>query len=164
MFREMRRKKQALSHEKAVEILQRGSCGVLALLGDEGYPYGVPLSYVWDDGRIYFHCAKAGHKLDAIRGCEKASFCVIDQDDVKPETYTTWFRSAIAFGRIHILEEDSRKRAAIEKLAQKYAPNDTAENRSRVIDSEWGPLCLLEMTVEHLSGKEAIELVRGGNT
>ena len=71
--------------------------------------------------------------------------------------------SAIAFGRIHILEEDSRKRAAIEKLAQKYAPNDTAENRSRVIDSEWGPLCLLEMTVEHLSGKEAIELVRGGN-
>ena len=160
MFREMRRKKQALSREETVAILERGSCGVLALLGDGGYPYAVPLSYVWEEGRIYFHCAKAGHKLDAIRGCPRASFCVVDRDEVKPETYTTWFRSAIAFGQMRILEEEGEKRAAIEKLAQKYAPEDTEENRNRAIDSEWGPLCLLEMKVEHLSGKEAIELTR----
>ena len=83
---------------------------------------------------------------------------------MKPETYTTWFRSAIAFGQMRVLEEEGEKRAAIEKLAQKYAPEDTEENRNRAIDSEWGPLCLLEMKVEHLSGTEAIELTRAGQS
>ena len=160
MFRELRRKRQVLSNEACSEILHRGTSGVLALAGDEGYPYAVPISYVYDGEKLYFHSAKAGHKLDAILREPKASFCVIDQDQILPEEYTTYFRSVIAFGRIHILEDEEEKRAAIEKLALKYAPDDSAENRRRAIDREWEPLCMLEMSIDHLSGKEAIELVR----
>ena len=160
MFREMRRKKQLLSSEEAAAILNRGTSGVLALLGDGGYPYAVPISYVYMDGKLYFHSAKSGHKLDAIRRCEKASFCVIDQDQIIPEEYTSYFRSVIAFGRGRILEDEGEKRAAIEKLALKYAPDSTVEDRKQVIQKEWEPLCMLEMELDHVTGKEAIELVQ----
>ena len=97
-FRPMRRNRQQLSEEESIEILQKATSGVLALLGDNGYPYAVPISYVYADGKIYFHSALSGHKVDAIRSCDKASFCVIEQDDVQPKKYTTFFRSVIAFG------------------------------------------------------------------
>lgn len=160
MFPAMRRKKQLLSQEETAAVLARGSSGVLALAGEDGYPYAVPLSYVYDGGRLYFHCARSGHKLDAIRRCEKASFCVIDQDQIVPEEYTSYFRSVIAFGRVRILEDEGEKRAAIEKLALKYAPDSTVEDRKRVIQKEWEPLCMLEMELDHVTGKEAIELVQ----
>lgn len=160
MFREMRRKNQALSMEESAAVLTRGTSGVLALSGDNGYPYAVPISYVYDGARIYFHCAKAGHKLDAIKRDNKASFCVIDKDEVIPEEYTTYFRSVIVFGTIRAIQDEQEKREAIEKLALKYAPEDTAVRRKSAIDREWEPLCMLEMTIEHLTGKEAIELVR----
>ncbi|HIS55245.1 MAG: pyridoxamine 5'-phosphate oxidase family protein [Lachnospiraceae bacterium] len=160
MFREMRRKKQALPKEDCAAILNRGTSGVLALAGDNDYPYAVPISYVYDGEKLYFHCAKSGHKLDAICRNPKASFCVIDQDQIVSEEYTTYFRSVIVFGKIRILEEDGEKRAAIEKLALKYAPDDTMENRQEAIEKEWKPLCTLEMIPEHISGKEAIELAR----
>lgn len=160
MFREMRRGRQALPKEMCEAVLSRGSHGVLALAGDEGYPYAVPISYVYEGGKLYFHCARSGHKLDAIARCPKASFCVVDQDQVVPQEYTTYFRSVIAFGTVRILEEDGEKRAAIEKLAVKYAPADSRENRDGAIDREWAPLCMLEMTVDHMTGKEAVELVR----
>ena len=104
MFREMRRKRQMLGKEECEEILNRGTSGVLALLGDDAYPYAVPISYVYEDGKLYFHSARSGHKLDAVREYPKASFCVIDQDQIVPEEYTTYFRSVIAFGSIRILE------------------------------------------------------------
>lgn len=160
MFREMRRKRQALSMEEIADVLNKGTSGVLALSGDEGYPYAVPISYVYDGEKLYFHCAKSGHKLDAIQRNEKASFCVIDQDHIVPEEYTTYFRSVIAFGKMRVLEDDGEKRAAIEKLAVKYAPHDTSEGRNNAIDREWKPLCMLEMSIDHITGKEAIELVR----
>ena len=160
MFREMRRKKQALPKEDCAAILNRGTSGVLGLAGDNDYPYAVPISYVYDGEKLYFHCAKSGHKLDAICRNPKASFCVIDQDQIVSEEYTTYFRSVIVFGKIRILEEDGEKRAAIEKLALKYAPDDTMENRQEAIEKEWKPLCTLEMIPEHISGKEAIELAR----
>ena len=160
MFRELRRKWQALSPEACAAILDRGTSGVLALAGDGGYPYAVPLSYVYDGERLYFHSANAGHKLDAIRRSPRASFCVIDQDQVVPEEYTSYFRSVIAFGTIRILEDDGEKRAAVEKLARKYFPADTPEHREQFIRRDWAPLCMLEMTVEHLSGKQAVELIR----
>lgn len=94
-FRPLRRRKQALSAQLCEEILRRGTSGVLALAGDGGYPYAVPMSYAFDGGKLYFHCAREGHKLDAIRREPKASFCVIDRDTVVPEEYTTYFRSVI---------------------------------------------------------------------
>ena len=162
MFRELRRKRQALSRADCEAVLSRGTSGVLALAGDDGYPYAVPLSYLYEDGKLLFHCAKAGHKLDAVARCDKASFCVIDQDRVVPEEYTTYFRSVIAFGRIRVIGDDGERRAAVERLALKYHPGDTPENRNRYIDKEWAPLCMLEMTVEHLSGKQATELLQAG--
>ena len=156
----MRRKKQALSNEDCAAILNRGTSVVLALAGDNGYPYAVPISYVYDEGKIYFHCAKNGHKLDAINRKAKASFCVIDQDQIVPEEYTSYFRSVIVFGTMRILTDDSEKLNAIDKLALKYAPNDTEENRKKAIEREWKPLCILEMSIDHMSGKEAIELVK----
>ena len=99
MFRDLRRSRQALSPEECGEILCHGTSGVLALAGDDGYPYAVPLSYVYAGGKLYFHCAKAGHKLDAIARNPKGSFCVIHQDQVVPETYTTHYRTVIAFGK-----------------------------------------------------------------
>ena len=159
MFREMRRKKQKLSKEECDRILYNGTSGVLALHGDNGYPYAVPVSYVYNGEKLLFHSAKNGHKIDAILKNAAASFCVIDQDQIVPEEYTTYFRSIIAFGRIRILEDDTEKRSAIEKLAVKYAPDDTAENRDKAIELEWKPLCMMEMEIEHLTGKQAIEMI-----
>ena len=100
MFRDMRRKKQLLSKDESEEILRRGTSGVLALAGDEGFPYAVPLSYVYEREKIYFHSAVSGHKIDAVSKSKKASFCVIGQDHVLPEKFTTRYKSVIAFGTV----------------------------------------------------------------
>ena len=160
MFRELRRKRQALSRADCEAVLSRGTSGVLALAGDDGYPYAVPLSYLYEDGKLLFHCAKAGHKLDAVARCDKASFCVIDQDRVVPEEYTTYFRSVIAFGEVREVTDEAAKRRAIERLALKYAPDDSEANRAAAIDREWGALCVLELRIEHLSGKESTALAK----
>lgn len=160
MFRDMRRKRQLLTEDENIDILNRGTSGVLALLGDDGYPYAVPISYVYDDSKLYFHGAKTGHKMDAIQKYEKASFCVIDQDQIVPEEYTTYYRSVIAFGKIRILKDEDEKKCAIEKMAKKYHPTDSAVNRESAIRKEWMPLCMIEFSIEHMTGKEAIELVK----
>ena len=160
MFRPMRRARQALPMAECEEILRRGTSGVLSVLGDDGYPYGVPLSYVWHDGALWFHCAKQGHKLDAIRGCDKVSFCVIDRDEVIPAEYTTYFRSVIVFGKAEILSSPEALRTAMAPLADRYDPSATAERRDGTIEKEMPALCMVKLTPEHISGKEAIELVR----
>ena len=104
MFREMRRNKQQLSCEECEEILRKSTAGVLAVSGDDGYPYAVPLSYVYCDNKIYFHSAKSGHKIDGIKNNSKVSFCVIAKDEIIPEKFTTYFRSVIVFGKARILE------------------------------------------------------------
>ena len=164
MFRPMRRSRQALGIDACKEVLSRGTSGVLALLGDGGWPYAVPMSYAFDGEKLYFHCAREGHKLDAIRREARASFCVVDRDDVKPAEYTSYFRSVIIFGRVRVLEDEAQKRAAIELLARRYFPEDSAENRRRAIEREWTGLCMLEMDIEHMSGKEAKELAREGGS
>ncbi|SCJ50192.1 Predicted flavin-nucleotide-binding protein [uncultured Eubacterium sp.] len=159
MFRNMRRSKQVLSQADSIAILERATSGVLAVAGDDDYPYAVPISFVYADGKIFFHCAKSGHKLDAIARNNKVSFCIIDEDQIVPEEYTTYFRSVIAFGKARILEEEGEKRSAIEKLAAKYSPNQE-EGRLKEIDDQISHMCMVEITVDHLSGKEAIEFVK----
>ena len=157
MFRKMRRYTQQLPDNEAVEILEKGSAGTLAVLGDEGYPYAVPISYVYADGKLYFHCAKEGHKIDAIRNCDKASFCVIAEDNVVAEEFTTYFKSVIAFGRVRIVEDAGEMRRFIEILSDKYCPVDVSL-RDKEIDGAMSRLGMLEFTIEHLTGKEAKEL------
>ena len=164
MFREMRRKKQALSLQECIEILNSGTSGVLAVYGDDDYPYAVPVSYVYHDDKIFFHGAKKGHRVDAVRKNQKVSFCVVDKDQVVPDEYTTYFRSVIVFGQARILEDEEEKRNAINALAKKYAPNHDEGHRQQAIDKEYNATCMIELKIEHMSGKEAIELVGAKNS
>ena len=159
MFGKMRRRKQLLSREECIRILQEGTSGVLALSGRDAYPYAVPLSYVYVQDKIFFHCAKAGYKLEAIERNPKASFSVIGQDQIMPEEYTTYFRSVIAFGKMRILTDEAEKRNAIEKLAERYTPYNE-KGRLQEIEREYNRLCMLELEIEQMTGKEAIELVK----
>lgn len=157
MFREMRRKNQALGREEIDAVLNRGTSGVLALSGDGGYPYALPISYAYEGDRLIFHCALTGHKLDAIAREPKASFCVIDQDQVVSAEYTTHYRSVIVFGRMRVLEGEEKRSAAM-LLAERYAPGETVKRHTEEIDGAWDRLCMLEMRIEHLTGKAAKEL------
>ena len=158
-FRDMRRKRQQLSEAESISILEKSTAGTLALLGDGNYPYAVPISYVYKDGKLYFHSALTGHKVDAIRNCDKASFCVIEQDDVQPKKYTTFFRSVIAFGKIHIIEDESEKLDAARMLGNRYNPNDD-ESLRQEMEKGFSRMLMIRLDIEHLTGKEAIELVK----
>ena len=158
MFREMRRKKQALNAGEITQILKRNTSGVLSVNGDDGYPYGVPLSYVYLDSKIYFHCAAAGHKLESILKSDKVSFCVIDQDQVVGEEYTTYFRSVVAFGRARILEGEEKLRPLVE-LCEKYYPGHLEQTRQKA-EGALKNVCIVELAIEHITGKTAMELVK----
>ena len=155
----MRRNRQQLSREECERILGRCTSGVLALTGDGGYPYAVPLSYVYAAGAIIFHSAVQGHKVDAIKRDCRCSFCVIEQDEIRPAEFTTYFRSVIAFGRIHILEDAAEKVQALRLLGRRYSPDDEP-GLQHEIDKSMHHVLLLRLDIEHLSGKEAIELTR----
>ena len=159
MFRKMRRFKQALSEEECIEILNRSTSGVLGVIGDDGYPYTVPLSHVYDNGRIYFHGAGTGHKKDAITECDKVSYCVIAKDDIVQERVTTYFQSVICFGRAKIVDDPEEKRRVGILLGEKFAP-DNKEGYLNELEKMFNVFTVFEITVEHMTGKEAIELVR----
>lgn len=155
MIRQMRRAKQQLSQEECEEILKSQKRGVLAVLGDDGYPYTVPLDYVYEDGRFYFHVALEGHKLDAIRAYEKCSFCVLD-DGVQNEGEWWWyFRSVICFGRAHVVEDEERKVELLWKLGKKYFPptEDIPDEIRRGKDR----VHMIELVVDHMTGKRVQE-------
>ena len=157
-FRKMRRSRQQLRLSESRAILERNTCGVLALAGDGGYPYALPMSYAYREGKIYFHAARTGHKIDAIARCSKASFCVVDQDKIVPEKFTTHYRSAIAFGRIRVAEDPEEILTGLRALGEKYSPGRDTELEEE-IGKELAAVAVLVLTVEHLTGKQAIELV-----
>ena len=159
MYPAIRRGRQALGPAACDAILQKGTSGVLALCGASGQPYAVPLSYVYHQGKLYFHCAKAGHKLDLLAENPRASFCVVGQDEVIPAKYTTYYRSVVVFGAVRQLTDPAEKRAAIEALAFRYAPDETDAARAAEIDRYWDELCMLELAPDHITGKQCIELV-----
>ena len=156
-FRPMRRIRQQLSEEESIRFLEKATSGTLALLGDGGYPYAVPISYVYADGALYFHSALSGHKVDAIRNCDKASFCVIEQDEVKPVEYTTYFRSVIAFGRIRVIDDEAEKLGTARMLGNKYNPNQE-ESLQKELEHRLSRMLMIRLDIEHLTGKEATEL------
>jgi len=158
MFREMRRNKQVLSVADTVAVLERCTNGILACHGDEGYPYAVPVSFVFSEGKIYFHSAKSGHKVDAILQNPKVSFAVVDEDTIVSAEYTSYFRSAIAFGQARIVEGEER-RAAFAALVEKYSGDQPAEAKQNEI-ARCDHALIIAIDIEHLTGKEAIELVR----
>ena len=158
MFREMRRSRQLLSTEDTVAVIDRCTNGVLACIGDEEYPYAVPLSYVYFNQKIYFHSAKAGHKIDAIIKHPEVSFAVIDEDTIVSEEYTTYFRSVIAFGKVRIAEGDERLEA-FAALVKKYSGDQPQEARHKEI-TECTHAYIIAIDIEHITGKEALEYVK----
>ncbi len=152
MFREMRRMKQGLPEEESIEVLKSCHTGVLAVAGDNGYPYTVPLSYVYVDGRILFHGALVGHKIDAIQRDDRVSFCVVDRDEVVPEKFATVYRSVVVFGRAHILTGDVDRRKALEAINAKYSPG-LEEQGNAEIERNWNRVTIIAVEIEHITGK-----------
>lgn len=157
----MRRLRQQLPREEAEEILKSATAGVLAVAGDDGYPYAVPVSYVYAAGKIFFHSAVQGHKLDSIRRDPRVSFCVIARDEVRPLEFTTYFRSVIAFGKARVIEDEIRKMEALRLLAARYSDETVSPDMTdKEIAQGFSRLVMVETEIEHLTGKEAIELSR----
>lgn len=157
----MRRSKQQLPEVEAKEILLKATNGVLSLIEAERHPYGVPMSFIYDgDKSIYFHCALTGRKIECIKNSPYCCFTVIDKDEIHPEEFTTYFRSVIAEGKIKILTDRNQMVDALRVLSTKYSPGIDCETEiSKGIDR----VMILKMDIEHLSGKEAIELTRKRN-
>lgn len=153
MFREMLRKKQALSEADCIEILEREPRGVLSVLGDEDYPYGVPINHFYckEDGKIYFHSGMKGHKIDAIRRHEKASFCVYDEGFRREGEWALNIKSVIVFGKIEIVQEQEKVYEIARLLSRKFT-NDEEYIEQEIIHS--GPRTLMFALVpEYMSGK-----------
>lgn len=161
MFRQMRRIEQLLTPEKSVAVLNRCSNGVMACLGDDGYPYAVPLNYVYHAGKIYFHSAKEGHKIDAILKHPKVSFAVVDEDTIVSEEYTSYFRSVIVFGKARIVE-GSERLEAFRALVEKYSGDRPEEEKEEKIDA-CDRAYIVAIDIEHMTGKEAKEYALGKN-
>lgn len=153
MFREMRLKEIALSNDEAAKLMASQSHGVLGVKGDDGYPYAVPLSYVYKDGKIYFHTSNIeGHRLEAIRNNPKVSFCVVGKDEVMPSEFDTRFASAIAFGKAHIIEDYEEMYGPFMLLLEKYSPG-FIEKGKECIESNRDDFLIVAITIDHLTGK-----------
>ena len=152
MFREMRRKDKMKTYEEAVQILGECTNGVLSVIGDGGYPYGVPVSYIYNDGKIYFHCAGEGHKLDAIKADSRVSFTVVGADEIAPEKFTTMYKSVIAFGRASIIDTNEEKMAALNMIREKYSGDFPAEGAA-YIEKFWDKTTVVVIDIEHMTGK-----------
>ena len=153
MFRKMRRFKQELSQEECIEILKSEPRGVLSMFGEDGYPYGIPMSHYYNEetGKIYFHCAKEGHKLDAIRACDKVSFCVMDKGFRKDGDWALNIKSVVVFGRICELTDDEKKKDFLVRLCGKFS--DDPEYPERELRTSFSRVCCLELTIDHTTGK-----------
>jgi nitroimidazol reductase NimA-like FMN-containing flavoprotein (pyridoxamine 5'-phosphate oxidase superfamily) len=153
VFREMARKKQQLPDAQCAELLKTQKRGVLSVLGDEGYPYGIPLNhwYCEEDGRLYFHSGSSGHKLDALRKHGKASFCVMDEGFRKPGEWALNIRSVVVFGRVEFVEDRDRIYAIARALSRKFT-DDEAYIEAEIARSGPGT-CVFCLIPEHVTGK-----------
>ena len=151
MFRGMRRMKQQLSIEECEAILKKEPRGVLAIYGEDGYPYAFPMNQFYVDGSLYFHCAKVGHKIDALAKDNRVSFCVMDEGYRKEGEWPLNIKSVIAFGTITKITDPQKAVDVIRKLALKHYP--TPESVDAEIAESMKNVCMLELKVDHMTGK-----------
>lgn len=147
----MRRIGQMLSDEECVDILVNEPRGVLALLGDYDYPYALPMSHVYVDGKIYFHGAMKGHKNDSVKKYDKASYCVMDKGVKNEDGWSYTFKSVIVFGRIRILTDDDEKIEKLTCLGDKFFP--THEETVGEIEKLLHRTEVFELEIDHMTGK-----------
>lgn len=153
MFRKMRRFKQQITDAECIEILKNTKRGVLSLLGEDGYPYGIPIDhwYCEEDGRIYFHGAKEGHKIDAIKACDKASYCVYDEGYRKEGEWALNIKSVVTFGRIRLVEDEDTARKICTELVKKFT--DDEDYLEKELQNAFPRVQCLELILEHMTGK-----------
>jgi len=157
MFRELTRKQKKLSDEECIKILKEETRGVLSVLGDDDYPYGMPMNHWYneDDGKIYFHCGKVGHRLDALKKHDKVSFCTYDKGFRNEGEWAWNVKSVIVFGRITIIDDAETIADITRKLSYKFTQDE------KYIEDEiknHGPATLLlQLEPEHVCGKIVVE-------
>lgn len=157
MFRELTRKNKQISTEECIEILVRERRGVLAVSGDGGYPYAMPMNYLYntDDGCIYFHTGRGGHRLDALLRSPKVSFCICENGCRAAGEWAYTVRSVIAFGKVEIIDDTEQVREIATRLSHKFT-NDEDYIKSE-IDKYATATLLLKLTPEHICGKRVVE-------
>lgn len=149
-FKRLRRKDRALKEDEALEILSKSNYGVLCVF-DGNYPYGVPVNYVYEDGFIYIHSAKEGHKIESIKSFDRVCFTVVGSSRVVENEFSTKYESVVVFGRADILH-DEQVIPALRKLAQKYSPRYTNE-AERIIQDSFKDVAVIRIKIEHVQGK-----------
>lgn len=157
MFRPIRKKKNEIDINTAEELLECSRRGILAVNGDDGYPYAIPINYLYDrDSRkIYFHGARAGHKVDALRLCDKVCFTVYGNENIREEEWAPFVQSVVVFGRCHLLEAGERAEVLLKQFAMKYYPDEKLADEE--IARAGKAAQLFEIEIEHISGKEVQE-------
>ena len=157
MFRSVRRKEKVISDEAARQLLLHEKRGILAVNGDDGYPYAIPVNYFYDaeQDKIYFHGSKAGHKIDSLRKDDKVCFTVYGNEHFKEGEWAPYLQSTVVFGRCHLIDDITITESKVRELAAKYYPN--AEEIDIEINKSLKAAQLYEITIEHLSGKQIQE-------
>ncbi len=149
-FKEMRRKQRALPREAAEQILSAGQYGVLSVYGEEGYPYGVPVNYGYAEGKLLFHCAREGHKLQAIRRNPKVCFTVVSGHTLVEEEYTCKYESVVVFGTARVIEERKERHAAMERMMSVLSPDYAG---TAIANCGGDGYVMVEITPDHVTGK-----------
>lgn len=157
MFRPMRRTARAIPDEAAKKLLAESRRGVLAVNGDDGYPFAIPVNYFYEEaqGKIYFHGAKAGQKVDALRKSDKVCFTVYGNEHFEPGEWAPYVQSTVVFGRCHLIEDAALTEAKVRELAMKYYPSKE-EVEAEIAKAIKG-VQLYEIEIEHLTGKQIQE-------
>lgn len=153
MFKDMRRKEKQMSEDRMIEILKTGEYGVLSLLNEQGYPYGVPVNYVYNHDKLYIHCAKTGSKVEGIRKEEKVSFGVVPTHGVISKQFTSYFESVIVFGRAKLIEGEATI-APLKAFIEKYSP-EYIESGFKYAEGSFGKTIIIEISPEHITGKSS---------
>ncbi|WP_434578494.1 pyridoxamine 5'-phosphate oxidase family protein [Thermoanaerobacterium thermosaccharolyticum] len=151
MFRELRRQDRKMDNNEIIEVLKKCQYGVLSTVGIDGYAYGVPLSYVYLNNSIYFHCATVGHKLDNIRNNDKVSFCIVGGIDPVPEKFTTKYKSVILFGKASEVNDDE-KYSALMAILEKYA-GQYMDKGKEYIKNAGEKVKVIKISIDYIEGK-----------
>jgi nitroimidazol reductase NimA-like FMN-containing flavoprotein (pyridoxamine 5'-phosphate oxidase superfamily) len=159
MKREVRLKENAVNAQKAIEILQNGSYGVLSTTGEDGYPYGIPLHYSYWNNCIYFHCAKHGHKLENIDFTCRVSFCVVTKSDILARKFDTDYESVVVFGRAIVVTDASEKENILMSILNKYSA-DYIEAGKNYIKKFWDDTKVVKIIIDRMTGKAHAEAVK----
>lgn len=157
MFRPIRRKKKEISPEAVKELLHTCRRGVLAVNGDDGYPYAIPINYLYDEenNKIFFHGSRVGHKIDAIRACDKVCFTIYGDEIIKDEPWAPYLQSVVVFGRCKLIEDTEESLQLIHDLAMKFFPSeDLVEEEIRLAGKA---VQMFAIEIEHMTGKELQE-------